>query len=151
MKPEKMNDHPEGGRFLEVFRSSETVIREDGAQRTALTHIYFSLQPGEVSKFHRVAADEVWNLYEGEGLILLIWNEETGTLSEQLLSSKENSFCHVVPAGNWQAASPIGPKAVLVGCTVAPGFEFDDFTLITPASDQAKKILATNPSLNHFI
>ncbi len=69
MKPIDLTEHPEGGRFREVFRSAKTVFTQDGAIKSALTHIYFSLKSGEVSRFHRVASDEIWNLYQGSGLI----------------------------------------------------------------------------------
>ena len=55
-------EHPEGGRFREVYRSSTTVTSHDRGGRSALTHIYFSLQAGEVSRFHRLSSDEVWSL-----------------------------------------------------------------------------------------
>ena len=74
MKPIDLIDHPEGGRFLEVFRSDTVVTRSDGSERSALTHIYFSLDQGEISRLHRVQADEVWNLYQGTGLRLYIWD-----------------------------------------------------------------------------
>ena len=59
MKPINLKEHPEGGRFLEVFRSNVSVTRPDKLTRSALTHIYFSLNKGEVSRFHKVQADEV--------------------------------------------------------------------------------------------
>ena len=70
MKPVDLIEHPEGGRFREVFRSAATVTRADGDERAALTHIYFSLNGDEVSRFHKVRSDEVWNLYRGTGLYL---------------------------------------------------------------------------------
>lgn len=72
MKPDDLIAHPEGGRFREVFRSGRIVSTQDGAKRSALTHICFSLEPGEVSRFHKVAADEIWNLYRGAGLRIYV-------------------------------------------------------------------------------
>ena len=66
MKPIDLKEHPEGGRFREVFRSAKTVSTQDGITKSALTHIYFSLKPDEVSRFHKVASDEIWNLYQGQ-------------------------------------------------------------------------------------
>lgn len=150
MKPINLMEHPEGGRFREVFRSAKTVFTEDGRPKSALTHIYFSLKQGEVSKFHRVTSDEVWNLYQGEGLILYTW-DGTSRLPECItLSARENRFCHVIPADTWQAAEPIS-DTVLVGCSVAPGFEFSDFQLIDSNSREAKWLVSAAPEMDKFI
>src|SRR5512145_2478745 len=128
MKPVELKEHPEGGRFREVYRSNNTVSLQNGRIKSAVTHIYFSLNTGEVSKFHKVDSDEIWNLYQGGGLKLYTWDGSgTPPLCTEL-SANNNCYCHVVPAGVWQAAEPISDK-VLVGCTVAPGFEFADFQL----------------------
>ncbi len=149
MKPTNLQEHPEGGRFLEVFRSSATITAANGNTRAALTHIYFSLNPGEVSRFHRVVSDEVWNLYQGTGLYLYLW-DGTDTLPTRIeLSAQSNAFCHVVPAGLWQAAEPI-EDTVLVGCSVAPGFEFADFEMIDPKSDLARLLQSADPTLSKF-
>jgi predicted cupin superfamily sugar epimerase len=136
--PETFIEHPEGGRFLEVYRSGQTVMREGQPDRCACTHIYFHLASGEVSKFHRVNQEEIWNLYRGT-LRLWIYDENSDTLEEHLLSAERNSFCAVVPAGHWQAAEPVHGD-VRVGCTVAPGFDFADFTLIDQNSPLATKL-----------
>jgi len=150
MKPTDLIGHPEGGRFREVFRSTKTVSTQDGTARSALTHIYFSLKPGDVSRFHRVASDEVWNLYQGAGLNLYTW-EGTDTLPECItLSAAENCFCHVVPADTWQAAEPVS-GTVLVGCSVAPGFEFTDFTLLDPGSEEAGRLLSLAPEMSRYV
>ena len=150
MKPIDLTNHPEGGRFCEVFRSARTVTANTGNTRSALTHIYFSLNPGEVSKFHRVVADEVWNLYQGTGINLYIWDGSENTPECITLSAESNNFCHVVPADFWQAAEPVS-DTVLVGCSVAPGFEFEDFTLIEPESDYAKRLTSVSPEMAKFI
>jgi predicted cupin superfamily sugar epimerase len=129
MKPIDLTDHPEGGRFCEVFRSARIVATQKGDRRSALTHIYFSLNPGEISRFHRVASDEVWNLYQGTGVNLYLWDGSDNPPERITLSAGNNNFCHVVTAGKWQAAEPLS-DAVLVGCSVAPGFEFEDFSII---------------------
>ena len=74
MKPIDLIEHPEGGRYREVFRSARTVFTGEGTARSALTHIYFSLNPKEVSRFHKVTSDEIWNLYQGEGIHLFLWD-----------------------------------------------------------------------------
>lgn len=144
-----MLDHPEGGRFREIYRSSQRIESPIGADRSALTHIYFSLKDEERSRFHQVANDEVWNLYRG-AVLLHLWDEANGALQSVTLSSETDTFCSVVPAGIWQAAEPLTTEA-LVGCSVAPGFEFEDFTLIDPGSATARNILSADPTLGRFI
>ena len=150
MKPFDLIEHPEGGRFLEVFRSAKIVTSQNGTTRSALTHIYFSLRPGEVSRFHKVESDEVWNLYQGTGLILYTWDGTTTPPARTILSADNNCFCWVVPAGMWQAAAPI-TDTVLVGCSVAPGFEFSDFTLMNPDLKEARLLVSIAPELTRYI
>ena len=150
MKPIDLKEHPEGGRFQEVFRSSKMVSTGSRTNRSALTHIYFSLKPGEVSRFHLVKSDEVWNLYQGSGLCLFTWDGTNNPPKCITLSAKENCFCHVIPGGTWQAAAPIS-ETVLVGCSVAPGFDFSDFTLINPDSEEAKRLIAVAPEMVRYI
>jgi predicted cupin superfamily sugar epimerase len=150
MKPVNLIEHPEGGRFREVFRSAKTVSTQDGSARSAVTHIYFALRPGEVSRFHKVTSDEIWNLYQGSGINLYIW-DGTGTPPRRItLSAGSNCFCHVVPADMWQAAEPLADP-VLVGCSVAPGFEFSDFELLDPNSDDAKLLISVAPEMAGYI
>jgi predicted cupin superfamily sugar epimerase len=147
MNPVDLIQHPEGGRFREVFRSKTTVRTPNGTRRSALTHIYFSLNSGEKSRFHRVGSDEVWNLYKGSGIRLYLWDEADNNAPECIsLSSSTNCFCCIVPAGTWQAAKPIA-GTVLVGCSVAPGFDFADFELIDPDSVLAKRLVSIAPDL----
>ena len=150
MKPCDLMEHPEGGRFREVFRSIKRVSTEHGETRSALTHIYFSLASGEVSRFHRVASDEIWNLYRGTGLRLHTWDGTDTPPCCITLSAQDNCFCHVVPGGMWQAAEPIS-DTVLAGCSVAPGFEFSDFELLEQDSDAAAMLTARNPGMSRFV
>ena len=129
---ENLSPHPEGGNFREVYRSAQSVVDARGTSKSALTHIYFSLKPGEFSRFHRVEQEEVWNLYRGE-LRLWILDPDTRKITSLALSSHQNRFCAVIPPGHWQAAEVIRGD-VLVGCTVAPGFDFSDFELISSDS-----------------
>ena len=144
--PELMQNHPEGGAFREVFRSVQRIVTGDSKDRCAATHIYFSLEPNEVSVFHRVVSDEIWNLYEGDGLTLYLINEDGREPQQIELSATARNFCHVVPAGCWQAARPLGGK-VLVGCTVAPGFEFEEFELMPPTSRFAEQVMSLGVDL----
>ena len=77
MQPNELIKHSEGGWYRQVFKSDLTVTSPDGRNRSALTHIYFELKAGEVSRFHRVASDEIWNLYRGADLNLYTWNGST--------------------------------------------------------------------------
>jgi predicted cupin superfamily sugar epimerase len=122
--------HPEGGHYREVFRS-ERSVRRDGAERAAFTTIYYLLQAGDHSRWHVVNSDEAWHFYQGEGLELLHYQPETGQLERLLLGpvSEDAAPVHVIPAGAWQAARPLGAYT-LAGCSVGPGFEFDDFRLV---------------------
>ncbi len=114
--------HPEGGWYRQVFKSAERVTRHaDGADRVALTTIYFVLVEGTSSAWHRVQSDEVWHFYEGDPLKLSIRGEEPVVLDA-------DHRVHVVAARAWQSARPLGAY-VLVGCTVGPGFEFGDFEM----------------------
>ena len=113
--------HPEGGWYRQIYKSEERVMRHaDGATRHALTTIYFLLVEGTYSAWHRVSSDEVWHFYEGDALELLTPDSITRLDADHRV--------HIIRANEWQAARPLGGY-VLVGCTVGPGFEFDDFEL----------------------
>jgi predicted cupin superfamily sugar epimerase len=119
--------HPEGGWYRQLFRSDEWVTREaDGARRSALSTIYFLLAEGTFSAWHRVRSDEAWHFYEGDALELLVRADETA--APRLIRLDAERRVHVVRAREWQAARPLGAYA-LVGCTVGPGFEFEDWEL----------------------
>ncbi|MFL6515263.1 MAG: cupin domain-containing protein [Chthoniobacterales bacterium] len=130
-----LQPHPEGGYFREIFRSSREVQPlDERSARSALTTIYFMLGKGQHSRWHRVASDEVWHFYEGDPLELY-WIDGHGQPRHEVLgtsTSNGRSVC-VIPAGCWQAARPLGAFS-LVGCTVAPGFEFQDFEIATAGS-----------------
>lgn len=149
MKDNEMMEHPEGGRYFEVYRS-KVQVTEKNRSRPAITHIYFSLNGNEVSRFHKVENDEIWNLYEGEGILLYIWNPDTEQLEITELSEEKREYCCVVQSGFWQAAKPKNGK-VLVGCSVAPGFEFEDFELIDPKGKVASQILQSFPHVEHLL
>jgi predicted cupin superfamily sugar epimerase len=119
--------HPEGGFYRQTFRDSRTI---DGA-RGASTAIYYLLPAGEVSAWHRVVdAAEVWPYYAGAPLELVLSEDGATLVSYRLgpaLATGERPQC-VVPAGVWQSAKSLGAWT-LVGCTVAPAFEFSKFEL----------------------
>jgi len=123
-----LKPHPEGGHYRETFRDDRNV---DGG-RAASTAIYFLLARGERSHWHRVDAAEIWHYYAGSALNLHI--HDTNGLRAVRLGADFNSgeFPQaVVPAHAWQAAESAGDWT-LVGCTVAPGFEFAKFELAPP-------------------
>lgn len=125
--------HPEGGYYREVFRSEAKVVPSDGrGPHAALTTIYFLLPGSTVSRWHRVASDEVWHFYEGDSLELLELSAPGGDLVRRELGPLRRGLpapIRTSPAGHWQAARPLG-AFTLVGCTVAPGFDFADFRLL---------------------
>lgn len=149
MKPTELQEHPEGGRFKEVYRSY-TEVQKGNVKRNTLTHIYFSLEADEISHFHKVTSDEVWNLYEGAGFYLYLWDEDFDTIQKIEVSREANCYCHVVPAGIWQATEPIRDR-ILVGCSVAPGFDFKDFSMLSTDNHLAAKLLQISPEMKKFI
>ena len=129
-----LGPHPEGGRFGEIYRSSQEIDPLDGRdRRAAITTIYFLLTEGEVSAWHRVQSDEVWHFYEGDPLQLSWRDPQSGDQTDQILGPVRQGQrpVAVVPAGCWQTARPLGAYA-LVGCTVGPGFDYADFELGEP-------------------
>ena len=110
--------HPEGGHFRETFRDA-------GGGRSYSTAIYFLLRSGEVSRWHRVDAAEVWHFYRGAPLELRI-GKESYVLGPDIDEAQVPQL--VVPPNVWQAAKSLGDYT-LVGCTVAPGFDFAHFEL----------------------
>ena len=122
-----LKPHPEGGHFIETFRDDRMI---DGG-RAASTAIYFLLARGERSHWHRVDAVEAWHFYAGSPLRLEMAAGARGpieriTLGPDLAAGERPQA--VVPAQHWQAAESLG-EWTLVGCTVAPGFQFEGFEL----------------------
>lgn len=129
--------HPEGGVFREVFRADGKIPHSalhgdvDG-DRSFYTAIQFLLRAGEFSRFHRLQFDELWNFYEGEPLILHILSRTKGYMSLSLGPHAEKGEVSLagVTGGDWFAAEVGASEGYsLVGCTVAPGFEYADFEI----------------------
>ena len=120
--------HPEGGWYAETFRDGA------GGARGHSTAIYFLLEEDQLSAWHRVKdAAEVWHFYAGAPLALSMHEEGGGVIEQVLgpaLAAGERPQI-VVPAGWWQSARSLG-EWTLVGCTVAPGFDFAAFELAEP-------------------
>ena len=124
-----LKPHPEGGHYRETFRDTKV----DASGRAASTLIYFLLARGERSHWHRVDAAEVWHFYAGSPLTLRIAEDGREPQAIQLgsdLPAGERPQA-VVPAHAWQSAESTGDWT-LVGCSVAPGFEFSGFELAPP-------------------
>ncbi len=132
-----LKPHPEGGYYRETYRSEEIIHphhlpgRFDGP-RNVSTAIYFLLLGHQVSLLHRIKCDEVWHFYAGSSLTLDMI-DSTGKQSTVVLGSDASGgevFQAVVPTGSWFGAAVNDPASfALVGCTVAPGFDFHDFEL----------------------
>ncbi|WP_170330796.1 cupin domain-containing protein [Ruegeria arenilitoris] len=124
-----LQQHPEGGWFKETWRA-------DNEGRATGTCIYFLLQEGESSHWHRVDATEIWLYHSGAPLILSLSETDQGPATEYLLSPdlSQGAPQLIVPKGHWQAARTTGDYT-LVSCTVSPGFEFDGFELAEPDFD----------------
>jgi uncharacterized protein len=123
-----MKPHPEGGHYVETYRSPSVE-----GERSAVTAIYFLLQVGEVSHWHRVDAVEIWHWYAGGPLALTVsenghdaWSVHLGP---EIMAGQRPQA--VVPAHAWQCAESLGTWT-LVGCTVSPGFDFAGFELAPP-------------------
>ncbi|NOU48159.1 MAG: cupin domain-containing protein [Bacteroidales bacterium] len=131
----KLIPHPEGGFYREIYRSKEVLDSNflgsafEG-KRNLSTAIYYLLTKGDFSAFHRIKSDEIWHFYAGESLQLHIIHPD-GRYESKIVGNKpftdEEPFV-LVPGACWFAAIPLGEFA-LVGCTVAPGFAFEDFEL----------------------
>lgn len=131
--------HPEGGYFRETYRAEEQTDHlpdrfspNASAQRSFSTAIYFLLESNQFSAFHRIKSDEMWHFYTGSALTVYAI-DPAGQLSEFRLGNQPDqaeTWQAVVPAGWWFGASVNVPDSfALVGCTVAPGFDFADFEL----------------------
>jgi predicted cupin superfamily sugar epimerase len=122
----KLLSHPEGGFYKETHRCKSKVNTIAG-ERDASTAIYFLIEVGNFSALHRIKSDEVWHFYDGDELEI-IEIDIVGNLTITLLW--KNNFQHIVPAGNWFGSRvKQGGSFSLVGCTVAPGFDFNDFEM----------------------
>lgn len=140
-----LQQHPEGGWFRETHRSEVNIAREalpDGypGDRTACTSILFLLAAGEASARHRVRSEELWLHQSGDDLQMIVESPEGEQHVIKLGHSAGAVLQYAVNPGWWQSALPLpGDHGyALVGCVVAPGFDFADFELAdTPAEDEA--------------
>jgi uncharacterized protein len=133
--------HPEGGWYKETYKSNEVIAasalpRRFNAARTFSTAIYFLLEQGNFSAFHRIKSDECWHFYAGGPLDIFELHTGGRLVVTRLGSNIENGelFQYIVPANCWFASRPSGESNYcFVGCTVAPGFDFADFEMAKAA------------------
>lgn len=152
IKQLELLSHPEGGYYREIYRAQET-IEEDSlpkrfsGNRNYSTAIYYLLEKGDFSCFHRIKSDEIWHHYAG-GVIHIYYLENNNIKLLKLgldIEKGESPVC-IVPKDTWFAAEP-SPNTdyALAGCTVAPGFDFQDFEMAE--QEQLKKYLELDAKL----
>jgi len=150
----QLEEHPEGGYFRQTYRSEVSIAREAlpagfAGARAASTAIYFLLEEENFSAFHRLRSDEVWHFYAGDPLVVHVIEPE-GNYSSILLGCDLEAgqvLQGVVRAGCWFASHVADWNSFsVVGCTVAPGFEFDDFEL-----GKRAELVATYPQHRELI
>lgn len=130
-----LQPHPEGGFYRRTYQSAERITRMAGThiERYASTGIYYLLHDDAYSAWHRIDADEMWHFYAGDSLRIHMLDDHGNYQVQRLgdmLHDANAVFQCVVPAGCWFAAEREGTRGFsLVGCTVAPGFEFETFEL----------------------
>lgn len=144
----EMEQHPEGGYYKRLYASGE-IIQAAGlpkrftSDRRLMSCIYFLLTSDSFSSFHKLQSDEIWNFYKGQAIRLTTINAN-GELKQELLGPDidEGQASQIaVPANTWMAAEIVEDNGfALLGCTVAPGFEFDDWEL-----GERKRLLAQFP------
>lgn len=138
----QLQPHAEGGYFREIYRSEEVIKKVALASRydedhSLCTSIYFLLKSEQISAFHRLKSDEIWHFYSGSSITVYILDEQ-GILQEHTLGrniSKNEQWQLVIPRGCWFAAKVVDNRSYsLIGCTVAPGFDYGDFELAEKAN-----------------
>lgn len=141
----KMLPHPEGGFFKETYRAEGLIRKEHLSERfkgdrNFSTGIFYLLEKDQCSKFHRIQSDEMWHFYDGDCLIVFEFDEDGNLIENKLgLNIEEGEIPQLtIKAGRWFGARLNKPDTYcLAGCTVSPGFHFDDFEM----ADRNKLIL----------
>ncbi len=131
-----LTPHPEGGYYKETYRSEDVISQSAlpgrfAGERSCCTSIFYLLESGDFSAFHKICSDEIWHFYAGDPLELRVLSSEglvSVTLGHDVAAGQHLQY--VVPAQAWFAAYPAsGSRFSLLGCTVSPGFDFADFTM----------------------
>jgi uncharacterized protein len=140
IKSLNLKPHPEGGYFSETYRSQGSIKQKSGEfpdGRNFSTAIYYLLGSEDISMFHRIKSDEVWHHYEGSSLSIHVILKDGSYQKLRLGKDYENSQQpqHVVPAGTWFGVTvDQSDSFALCGCTVSPGFDFQDFEMADRSS-----------------
>jgi hypothetical protein len=131
----KLQPHPEGGYYQEIFRSEQEVVRHNSnVVRQACTSIYYLLEGTDYSGFHRIASDEIWYFHKGMPLLLHVIDEQGVYKAFELSDLETGSLSIAIKAGLWFAAEiPSKNGFTLTSCAVAPGFEFSEFEMAEKA------------------
>ncbi len=133
----QLKPHPEGGYYKEIYRAGDMILPEHlpkryKSSRNFSTSIYFLLEGNQVSNFHKLKSDEQWHFYDGSSIVVYVI-DEGGNLNKILLGrniEKGESLQTVIKYNSWFAAELSDKTSfALIGCTVAPGFDFNDFEL----------------------
>ena len=127
----KLEPHPEGGYYKEIFRSGIEVVKPSTSKTyQACTSIYYLLEGKDYSGFHRLSSDEIWYFHKGVPLLIHVIDEEGNYTVLELSDSWNGSLSIVIRAGLWFAAEIPGKAGfALVSCAVAPAFEFSEFEM----------------------
>ena len=150
----QLKPHSEGGYYKEIYRAGDMILPENlpkryKSSRNFSTSIYFLLEGNQVSHFHRLKSDEQWHYYDGSSIILYVIGE-SGNLSKILLGRNiedGESIQTVIKQNSWFAAELSDKTSfALIGCTVAPGFDFNDFEL-----GKRDKLIDAFPQLRELI
>lgn len=150
----QLQPHPEGGFYKETYRSAESfphlaLPTRFSGERNIFTAIFYLLEQGDCSLFHRIKSDECWHFYAGETLLIHVIENNGNYYCTKLggnIAAGE-TFQFVVPATAWFAAEPApGGAFCLAGCTVAPGFDFLDFEIA-----DKKRLLSSFPRHSDII
>ena len=146
--------HPEGGWYKETYRSTNNILQSSLPSnftegRVFSTAIYFLLEQGNFSAFHKIKSDECWHFYSGQTLFVYVINHDGKLDIIKLGNDIENGevFQYVVTANCWFASIPANhAEFCFVGCTVSPGFDFNDFELA-----KANDLINEFPNLSEII
>ena len=133
----QLQKHPEGGWFREIYRSADTAVQislpvEFSGNRNFSTSIYYLLEGDDFSAFHRIKSDEIWHFYAGSSAIEIWLVQNRQLVKQKVGKNMENGekFQLVIPKNTWFAARLVNTNGfALVGCTVSPGFNFEDFEM----------------------
>jgi predicted cupin superfamily sugar epimerase len=146
-----LEPHQEGGWFRQAYKSTTQVQAPQGP-RSAVTTIYYLLEHSRASPWHVVQSDEIWHYYYGAASELLSYDPLARKLQRHRLDAVTGAGVPVavIPAGSWQAAHCLG-EYTLVGCTVSPGYEEQDFRWVRELPDHRQHFTHDMMGLQAFL